>query len=481
LLLEVSINFENLTDFKLVYANKHTLDSDFSLIDFNSNTINATNTISFDLVRLEAMKRQHDEVTQFINGALDASRNELISSPSRTAITIDELGLRARSYNWNTGQPTGLEAWLTGSQLAFSDDSFTTARLALGRVNLHGSAGGSAYGLVADVVVGTLLAGNELHIRNKNNNFRLDETGAWLDNANFTITRTQGGVTNRIVLDPIEGFAIFRGNERQIFLDANGNAVFRGQIIGGSININSRFMVDSNGNVTITQGSIDLGGGRFRVDSNGNVTASNATIQGTINSSTINGGSILGSFVNIGNGAAVINSNGNAVFNDIHIRNRSTYNVGNFLGGGNGFRVDENGNVFARNAYIEGDIFASTVRGCIITGTTVNGGTINGTSIIGGTIDIDTNARVGNFLTLGSGSQTGIIFGISGARIDVTDFSRIRITNHLDAQTVSAFDRMEIRGRRVATIDDIPSTANLVTRSEYQAEVAALWRAINAL
>jgi len=202
LLLEVFIDYENPTNFQLVFANKHTLDSNFSLVDFNSSNINAINTISFDLVRLEAMKRQADEVTRFINGALDASRNELISSPTRTAITIDEFGLRARSYDWDTGRANGLEAWLTGSQLAFSDDAFTTARLALGRVNYPGSTGGSGYGLVAEVISGHLLAGNELHISNVNNNFILNEQGAFLENALFNLNTTVGGVRREITLDP---------------------------------------------------------------------------------------------------------------------------------------------------------------------------------------------------------------------------------------------------------------------------------------
>lgn len=134
--------------------------------------------------------------------------------------------------------------------------------------------------LIGDAVVGRLLAGNNLHIANENNNFRLDETGAWLENANFTISRTQGGITNRIVLDPTEGFSIFRGNERQVFIGADGNVNFTGQVNGGSININDRFMVDSQGNVTVTSGTINLGNGNFHVDALGNATMRSAFITG---------------------------------------------------------------------------------------------------------------------------------------------------------------------------------------------------------
>ena len=325
LLLEVNIDFDDLTNFSLVYANQNTLDGGFSDLEGIGSNINAANTISFNLARLEAMRRQHDDVTAFLNGALDASRNELISSPTRTAITIDETGLRARSYDWNTGRATGFESWLTGSQIAFSDDSFTTARLALGRIHNPGGLGGTSFGLVGDVMVGRILAGNNLHISNDRNNFRLDETGAWLDNANFTITRTIGGVTNRIVLDPTEGFSIFRGAERQVFLGADGNVNFRGLISGGSIDIgNGSFRVDEAGNVTITRGSINLGGNAFIVDSNGNVSITRGSI-------------------NIGNGNFVVDNAG-----DVRIF-RGSIDIGNGQ-----FHVNNFGSVTMRHATITG-------------------------------------------------------------------------------------------------------------------------------
>ena len=287
LLLEVNIDFDDLRNFSLVYANQFTLESGFSDLDGIGSNVNAANTISFNLARLEAMRKQHDDVTAFINGALDASRNELISSPTRTAIEINENGLRARSFDWNTGQPIGLESWLTGSQLAFSDDAFMNARLALGRINNPGRLGGASFGLVGDVIVGKILAGNSLHIESQargfaaNPQFIVDENGARLNNASLVISKTQGGVTNQIILDPLRGFEILRGAEQQVFLGADGNVHFRGTVSGGSINIgNGAFAVDSGGNVTILRGNINIGNGQFAVNSVGNVTARHITITG---------------------------------------------------------------------------------------------------------------------------------------------------------------------------------------------------------
>jgi hypothetical protein len=160
LLLEVQLDFNDVTNFKLIYSTKTMLDDGFDMLDYAGDSVNATNTISFDLVKLEAMKRQSNEISSFINGALDASKNELISSPNRTAITIDENGLRARSYDWTTGLPNGLSCWVTGSQIAFSKDNFQNSSLALGRILVPGNSGGYVYGIINEkVAVKTLKLG----------------------------------------------------------------------------------------------------------------------------------------------------------------------------------------------------------------------------------------------------------------------------------------------------------------------------------
>ena len=95
-------------------------------------------------------------------------------------------------------------------------------------------------------------------------------------------------------------------NDRFI-VDANGNV----SIKGGSININNRFVVDANGNLNINN--------RFLVDANGNMTATSGTIAGfSINSNNLQRGSCIFSEYHIGCGYAgsgiinMVGGNGNA-------------------------------------------------------------------------------------------------------------------------------------------------------------------------
>ena len=447
--LGVRTNFRSQCD--LVFGNKTKVNDGFDFSAFRQ-AVSMGTSISFDRVKIEAMKGQSDEVAEFIHGSLIAATNNIKSTKDYTTATINEDGIRLRQYDKGAMNQTPYEAWLTGSMFAFSDDNFHSSKMALGRIEAPGGTGGSVYGVVGEAICGTILAGNELHIANKNNNFRLTEDGCFLENANMTITKTQGGVENKIVLDPVEGFAIYAGPSRQVYLGADGKVHFVGEISGGSININNRFLVDQYGYMT----------------------ASGATIQGTIQSSTINGGSIIGSQISIGNGAFTVNSGGYATCQDIHIRNTSTLDLGNYNGNQNGLTV-VNGILKARGAVFEGTIQASK-----IIGNTISGGTITGAEINGGTVKagryyaLSTTPGVAGRFYLEIGEQYGdltlkkenfevfqVYDDIGGATIKLYQ-NAIMTTDYTGSSSLKG--NWEYNGSEVATKADISDGGAIETR-----------------
>lgn len=168
--------------------------------------------------------------------------------------------------------------------------------------------------VVGDIIVGKILAGNQLQITNSNNNFLLDANGCILNNASFTLTTSNN--KGKIILDASQGIKI-QGNtgagfEDKFFVDTSGNVNFTGKLNGatgsfsgeltsatfksGSININEKFKVDALGNCTAT--SINITGGNF-------------------SSGSITGTSISGGSLNIGNGNFTVNSYGSCVATDL--------------------------------------------------------------------------------------------------------------------------------------------------------------------
>lgn len=349
LLLGVHINFDDLSDFTLKYGNSTNLEEGFDFSAYR-NSVNAGTTLSFDMVKLEAMKKQKDEVANFLNGSLIAATNNLKSTEDYTKVLIDENGIRLREYDFDSNKQLPYEAWWTGSLLAFSDDNFTTSKLALGRLQAPGAIGGYFYGLNAEVIGGNMLIGNNLYLTNEKNTFSVDENGATLLNAKFTIDNSK----NKIVLDPIEGISIYKGTEKQLYLGTDGNVYFKGSMTAGSININNQFTVDTSGNVEIKRGSINIGNGQFTVDSGGYVVCNDIRIRNGVYSS---------SNLDINSSGKITSSNG--YFTNGYFR----------------------GDIYAESGYFNGELSSSVVYTGKISANQINGGTINGITINGVTIN----------------------------------------------------------------------------------------------
>lgn len=303
-LLELSFSFDNPTDFSMTFGNRLRLDkNDFVFAELFGDSVNGGNTISFNSTQWsDWSKNYEDTVSQFITSSLDCAKNSVINATNQE-IVIDSNGLKGQKFLPATSTYDPRKVWLTNNTLAFTKNNWQTASLAIGEV------ANGAYGVVAEVIVGKMLAGNQLQITNDKNNFLLDSNGCILNNASFTLTTSNN--KGKIILDPVQGIKI-QGNTGsgfvdKFFVDTSGNVNFTGKLNGatgsfsgeltsatfksGSININEKFKVDSLGNCIAN--SISINNGSFNAGTiNGtNLTASNIS-GGTITGATINGGNI---------------------------------------------------------------------------------------------------------------------------------------------------------------------------------------------
>lgn len=258
-LLEMSIVFDNPIDFSMTFSNRLRLDNGkFVYSDLFGNAVKTGSNVAFNSLKWSNWENNYkDDVSTFITSALDTTTNNLINNSSQE-ILINQNGLRGRTIIEGTSTYEPTQVWLTSSVLAFSDDSFSTSKLALGKVTVGGI---SKYGLVADVVVGRLLAGNSLSITNEGSNFLLDASGATLTNAKFTITNTN----SKILLNPS---------------DTEGK-VFRIQKNDGAGTFNDKFWVDNSGNVNFS-GVLSGATGTF----SGALSAATGTFSGALSGAT---------------------------------------------------------------------------------------------------------------------------------------------------------------------------------------------------
>ena len=235
-LLELNVQLDDPTNFSLVFGNRYRLDSGaYTFRDLFGDAIKAGSSVKFDAGKWGEYVNSgmNNTVSEFINSALDTSKNNVINATNQE-IVINQNGLRGRNQTDN-GDYSPNQVWLTSNTLAFTSNNWQTAGLALGQINLNGQ---NVFGLVADAIVGKLIAGNQLQITNDNNNFVLDSNGAVLNNASFTIVSDNG--KSQIKLNPTDGISIqTRPNTssnwaNQFYVDTNGNLVINGQITATS-------------------------------------------------------------------------------------------------------------------------------------------------------------------------------------------------------------------------------------------------------
>ena len=317
----------------LNFTNKYRVnDPTYLYTELFKKSIDAGVSVSFSKFQYSDWnKNSKDEVTTFINSSLNASLNNLISSSNQDMIW-DGNGLRARQSNGSGGY-LDEQLWLVNNMLAFSDDGFETAKMAIGKI--QDERYGELWGIVAPNIVGELLSGVNLRITNIANQFTLDERGAILTDASFTLTTSNN--KGKIILDPVLGIKI-QGNLSGSFVDsfyvsvdgrikANnidilGNGTFGGTlssgisisapvILGGSININNKFVVNSAGFLSAVGGTFLNAYVSGTIASGTQIVAPIIT-GGTITGNVISGVSISGSTIN---GGIYYNSFGDTYLN----------------------------------------------------------------------------------------------------------------------------------------------------------------------
>lgn len=271
IILEIEFSFDDPTLLNFTFGNRYKLDSsEYEFSDLFGDAISGGTQVKFDSAKWGEYVNSgmNNEVSNFINSALDAAKNNVINQ-SNQEIVINQNGLRGRQMT-EDGDYSNEQCWLTSNTLAFTKDNWNTAQLALGKITFNNQ---SVYGVVADALVGKIVAGNQLWITNDNNSFLLDENGAVLNNAQFTIVKGN----NTIKLDPESGIEVLNGDNQQMWIDpATGNLNIAGTITAtsgsiGGFQIGDTYLKQNNGVIQLNaDGSATIGA--LSISTNGNST-----------------------------------------------------------------------------------------------------------------------------------------------------------------------------------------------------------------
>ena len=238
----VHIEFENPSGFSVTFSNSYTgFDSSFALSRLLEQSVSMGKTLNSKAGQYASFVNSgaSSSVREFMNSALDIAKNAVLSS-GHQAISYDDSGMRIRKWKTDASGNYILdsngnrvlepeEIWIVDNTIAFTDDSWATAKMAIGKIfnpnrvtyrqttdtsrvvgktyytdqngtvwngsspawsrNLYEiDNDGIQYGIAAPYIVGQIVASEQLQVTNTSGSFYMDESGVHVNGANFYIT-----------------------------------------------------------------------------------------------------------------------------------------------------------------------------------------------------------------------------------------------------------------------------------------------------
>lgn len=374
-IIEFELDFEKHSNFSIVFSNRFKRkDYVNTLKDMVETSYSTSRSFDASKYLYNQAANQAASVSKFMKSSLDAAVNTIIAAKNQSVV-INGSGI-------HVGGDSKYQLRIVDSMIAMTDDNWATAKLAIGL--FASDEVGTYFGVNAEVIGGKLIVGNNLVIENETDDgvmqFKVDSSGAWLNNSTFVLQKDNGG---KILIDPMYGIAagtgelysvngttvypsfISLGRSRDnILFDADGmpqNANFYLDIDDGSVYIRGKVSATSGkiGGFTIEDDYLHAGSGNSYVALNGSGTNSNSAYAIWAGSDSPasakfwvkkNGDMYAksGTFQGTVSGASFKDKSGNSMMNSNYEFTASYLNLNGLNVGNGNFTVDSSGNVSVR-------------------------------------------------------------------------------------------------------------------------------------
>lgn len=335
-LMQIDIDFDAIDQFNVSFADN--MSGNGNVLEDVYETITEMKSIatSYNSTKQQVNqgKDKISKVGEWIKNGLNAAKT-IISTSDDNEVTINNCGINLKDMS-DEGNYGEFQTRLIGNGFFFTTDAWGSVATALGRIWIQDSEteGHWATGLIADNVIGNLIAGQSLMITNNKGSVKIDGDTALFTDITINYVDDNG---NSVKIGGNEDriFAIANKDMELLYFDSTKNRmVFSGDVVAS----------------TFTGGTIT------------GATVNGTTINGgTVNSGEFIGGKFIGGSIDIGDGQFTVDETG-------HMTARDGEFSGDIVGGSikigkNGneynFIVDKNGNVDAKSGKFKGDIVAS--------------------------------------------------------------------------------------------------------------------------
>lgn len=184
-LVSIGFSLDEPESFSLEFSNSSKInDSIMTYADLVKSSSQTCRTVAANWSYLTQYQRDKDELFSLTKNPLDRTLRAVQGNLINQEFTVDNTGILGRKWSDDTHISFDDEqVRIVNNTIVFTDDDWRSSKTALGKVafDYYDSNGNkiekSAYGLLADVVVGSLVMGENIQIRNSNNTILLDENG----------------------------------------------------------------------------------------------------------------------------------------------------------------------------------------------------------------------------------------------------------------------------------------------------------------
>ena len=240
-LTQMSFSLETGDDtFELVFSNALKLnDWGYTFADLIASASNTSKNVISNWNELMDYSAHKDSIQELLLNPLDTTLRLAEKNMSNQEFVVDRTGILGRKRK-SEDLFEKEQVRMINNVILFTDDSWQTVKTALGKVAYTDYDGDGtpiekqAYGLLAEVIVGSLMLGNQLKIANEGGYITLDQSGITIKNRQSKETVFQANIT--------------------------GDAYFYGDVsVRSLISNNNTFEIDEDGNVTCS--NITITGG----------------------------------------------------------------------------------------------------------------------------------------------------------------------------------------------------------------------------
>lgn len=182
-LLEMKFNIDIAEDPDMKFANAMRLDDwGYTYADLVSSSAAVSRQVSANWQQITDYSKNKETIGSLIRNPLDATLRAATANMYNQDFTVDSTGILGRKKKATSDNSSVFEneqLRIMNNLILFTDDNWSTAKAALGKIRYTNDKGQevSSYGLIADTIIGSLLVGERLLIKNQDSTVSIGGDG----------------------------------------------------------------------------------------------------------------------------------------------------------------------------------------------------------------------------------------------------------------------------------------------------------------